>query len=145
MVSEHGGEMRTHGPTRAGRETGVFRGAFSAMFCLDGDTSVLSKLPRRPEHDLLCLNSFECDGAATKRQISKDPIRAKNIFGHTHTHTLAVKSDWFLEAHCHNLVVVNLYKKYKKHNMTSDKLHQMSRSSRWRCWAWNQAAAFKNH
>lgn len=39
------------------------------MFCLDDAASVLFKLTGLPEHDLLCLNTFECDRAATERQI----------------------------------------------------------------------------
>lgn len=69
MVSERGGEMRTHGPTRTGRESGGFTAAVSAGFCLDNAASVLFKLTGLPEHDLLCLNNFECDRPTTERQI----------------------------------------------------------------------------
>lgn len=43
--------------------------AVSAVFCLDDNASVIFKMTGRPEHDLLCLNTFECDRAATERQI----------------------------------------------------------------------------
>lgn len=85
MASARGGEMCTHGPSRKGREMGGFTAAVSAVFCLDDAASVIFKLTGLPEHDLLCLNTFECDWPAT--DFPKN--QAKNI--HTHTHTLAFK------------------------------------------------------